>query len=63
MIFVSGLATVHIRQLIGCFESCHYKAERHMQIIIEAIESDSTTKAQGRRDSAVLSPRGKIIKL
>lgn len=49
--------TVHIRKLIGCFESCHHKTERHAEIIIEAIGAGHTTKAQGSREHESLTPR------
>jgi len=49
--------TVHIRKLIGCFESCHHKAERHADIMIEAIGTGHTAKAQGRRDQGSITLR------
>ncbi len=38
----------HIRQLISCLESCHQKAERRIELIIEAIGSGQTSKGPGR---------------
>ena len=48
---------LHIRKLIGTFEPCHHKAERHAQIIVEAIGAGHTSKAQGRREHESLTPR------
>ncbi len=39
----------HIRQLISCLESCHQKAERRIELIIEAIGSGQTSKGPGKR--------------
>lgn len=55
--------TIHIRQLIGCFESCHHKAERHADIIIEAIGAGFTEKAKGRRDPERMTSREREYKV
>lgn len=49
--------TVHIRELIGRFESCHHKALRHAEIIMEAIAAGHTTKAPGRGEHERPDPR------
>jgi len=47
----------HVRGLIATLESCHHKAERHAEIIIDAIGRRGTTKGQGRRDPAAVDER------
>lgn len=41
--------TAKIRRLIGMLELCHHKAERWVEVIIEAIGSGSTSKGPGTR--------------
>lgn len=48
--------TAHIRDLITSFESCHHKAERRAELIIEAIGSGRTTKGPGRRPAGQKHP-------
>jgi len=48
---------LHIRSLIGCFESCHHKAIRHAEIIIAAIRAGRTDKGQGRPNPRSADPR------
>jgi len=47
----------HVRSLIGCFESCHHKAVRHAEIIVAAIRTGRTDKAQGHTDPDSPDPR------
>ncbi len=49
--------TLHIRRLTGTLEMCHHKAERHVEIIIEAIGAGRTAKAKGRREPGSVPPR------
>lgn len=44
-------ASLHIRNLIGQFESCHHKAERRLELLIDAIGAGATDKQPGRRSS------------
>jgi len=48
---------LHIRRLIGCFESCHHKAIRHAEIIVAAIRTGRTDKGQGRPNPRSADPR------
>jgi len=41
--------TTKIRRLITSLELCHHKAERHVEVIIEAIGSGGTSKGPGTR--------------
>ena len=41
--------TARIRELIGSLEMCHHKAERWVEVIIEAIGAGSTSKGPGTR--------------
>ena len=41
--------TTKIRRLITSLELCHHKAERHIEVIIEAIGSGGTSKGPGTR--------------
>ncbi|MCC7407533.1 MAG: hypothetical protein IT442_05645 [Phycisphaeraceae bacterium] len=49
-------AGLHIRDLIGQFESCHHKAGRRLELLIDAIGAGSTEKQPGRRSAPGLHP-------
>jgi len=48
--------TARIRRLITSLELCHHKAERHVQVIIEAIGAGSTTRGPGTRPCGQTHP-------
>jgi len=48
--------TKTIRRLIACLESCHHKAARWAELIIEAIGSGRTTKGEGTRPPGKREP-------
>ena len=52
--------TEHIRGLITSFESCHHKAERQAQLIVEAIGTGHTGKGPGRRPPGQVHPVERI---
>ncbi len=52
--------TARIRRLITSLELCHHKAERHVEVIIEAIGSGSTSKGPGRRPLGQRHPVEKV---
>jgi hypothetical protein len=45
-----------IEKLIDDLELCHHKAERHVELIVEAIGSGSTDKGAGTREPGVRHP-------
>lgn len=51
-----GEASLRIRKLIGSFESCHHKAGRRLELIIDAIGAGDTDKRPGRRSSPGMHP-------
>ena len=48
--------TARIRRLITSLELCHHKAERHVEVIIEAIGSGSASKGPGTRPPGQRQP-------
>jgi hypothetical protein len=52
--------TTRIRNLIKSLELCHHKAERWVELIIEAIGSGSTTKGPGTRTLGQRHPIEKV---
>ncbi len=51
-----GGACLRIRNLIGGFEACHHKAQRRLELIVDAIGAGDTDKRPGRRSSPGMHP-------
>jgi len=49
-------SAIKIRKCITCFEACHHKAPRWLELIIQAIGSGSTSKGPGTRPPGKRAP-------
>lgn len=55
--------TKRIRELISKLEVCHHKAQRHIEIIIDAIGRGKTNKGPGERPLGSIHPREALTEL